>query len=103
MKSIVLLAACVLFAAASTADGASAKSKKPPKKAAPAAEAAAEMTYAPTPPSVYCLEHPSQCAEKDPDARPASQPFEHCVDVYGNGDGFVSVWEMRTFGTRCRD
>ncbi|HPM41319.1 MAG TPA: hypothetical protein PLY45_02645 [bacterium] len=101
MKSIVLLAACVLFAAASTADDASAKGKKPPKKSSP--QAAEEKAYEPTPPSVYCLEHPSQCAEKDPDARPASQPFEHCVDVYGNGDGFVSVWEMRTFGTRCRD
>ena len=99
MKRIAaLLSICAMIVLSGSTFGANKATKS--QKKAPAA--ASDKEYVAPPTSTYCMEHPSQCKAKDPDARPAMEPYDNCVDVYGNGDGFVSEWEVNNFGERCR-
>jgi len=101
-KSVTILVFLAAAASLAVFPLASDAAKKGPKKTPAAQEAAEKPAYEATGPSAYCLEHPSQCKEKHPEDRPVKLPHEHCIDVYGNGDGFVSEWEVNNFGMRCR-
>ena len=102
MRRIVIAAAVIAVVAVAAAAGAMQASKKHGSVKHPDVGTASGPVYEASGPSPYCLEHPSQCKEKHPEDRPVQGPMEHCVDVYGNGDGFTSQWEIANFGERCR-
>jgi hypothetical protein len=100
--TLIIAIVCTITFISAASFATAAKSPRPSKKAAAAEPAPSEPVYEASAPSAYCLEHPSQCKQKNPRDRSAGSPYEHCVDVYGNGDGFVSEWEIGNFGARCR-
>lgn len=102
MRNALLMMTCTMAAALIALPLASDAATKRPKKAPAGQEAVEGPVYETTGPSTYCLEHPSQCKDKHPEDRAVNAPYENCVDVYGNGDGFVSQWELNSFGPRCR-
>lgn len=96
--AVVVIVAVVLTA---TSAGAMQAIKKHSSVKHPDVVTSDGPVYEASGPSAYCIEHPSQCKEKHPEDRPVQDPVEHCVDVYGNGDGFTSQWEIANFGERC--
>lgn len=54
-------------------------------------------------PSEWCKNNPDKCIPRKPQD-PLVNPNlanERCMDNMGNGDGFISEWEVQTFGDTC--
>lgn len=52
-------------------------------------------------PSQWCKENPAICRPRGPSDRRANTAQEHCYDLKGNNDDFVSPWEIETFAGQC--
>lgn len=51
--------------------------------------------------STWCKHHPHKCAARSNNDPKVNTRCEYCLDSNGNGDGYVSDWEMRTFRKEC--
>lgn len=57
--------------------------------------------YRATGPSPWCKSHPKKCHPRKTQDPAVNSSREHCLDSKGNGDGYVSGWEMDKFGPMC--
>ena len=51
--------------------------------------------------STWCQKHPSKCHKKKAGDPKVNTKKEHCMDLKGNYDGYVSGWEHHQFGSGC--
>jgi hypothetical protein len=60
--------------------------------------------WVPSPPpgkSVWCKNHPKKCYVRGTHDPKVNTKWEYCIDEKGNGDGYISPWEIKQFGKTC--
>jgi len=56
---------------------------------------------APTGASLWCTRNPHLCYPRMETDPLVDNPCGHCMDSKGNGDGYLSYWELRRWRKRC--
>jgi len=51
--------------------------------------------------STWCKKNPKKCYNRGKHDPKINTSWEHCVDKKANGDGYVSKWEIKQFGSTC--
>lgn len=51
--------------------------------------------------SAWCKKHPKKCSPRSAKDPAVNTPCEHCMDANGNGDNYLSEWEISTFRKEC--
>jgi len=103
MRKAVTIAALVLFAASATLMWSGRAGAYKPHRYHHGYHHHGPAWVVPPPPgkSTWCQRNPKKCYSKKNDDPKVDTRCEHCLDAMGNGDGYISSWEIRDFYKRC--